>query len=161
MAHVSIPLKELALIGGRPIRTDPYPPHSTNVGEREKELVNEVLSTGVLSGFAAKNDPRFNGGPFVQRFEQALCERVESKHAVTFNSATSALHGAIVAAGVDVGDEVVTTPLTMTATASCVLMQNAIPVFADVEDVTFNLDPKEAASNGLRTDLSWSASFTP
>ena len=121
---------QLALRGGEPVRRDPYPPHDTNVGEREKELVNEVLDTGVLSGFAGKYDPRFHGGTFVQRFERALCERTGSKYAITFNSATSALHGAIAAAGVDVGDEVVTTPLTMTATASSILMQNAIPVFA-------------------------------
>jgi dTDP-4-amino-4,6-dideoxygalactose transaminase len=131
----------LALLGGEPIRCEPYPVHTTRIGEREKRLVAEVLDSGVLSGFAARNDPRWLGGPFVRRLEEAVCARFGSRFAVSFNSATSALHGTVMAAGVEPGDEVITTPLTMTATASSVLMHGGVPVFSDVDDVCFTLDP--------------------
>lgn len=134
--------QQLALLGGEPVRRDPYPPHTTMIGEREKELVSQVLDSGILSGFAARNDHRWAGGKFVKQLEDILCAKFQVKHAVTFNSATSALHGSVAAAGVEPGDEVITTPLTMTATASCILMQGGVPVFSDVDDVAFNLDPR-------------------
>lgn len=134
--------RPLALLGGEPIRRAPYPIHTTMIGDRERQLINEVLDSGVLSGFAARNDQRWVGGKFVKQLEEAFCARFGVRYAVTFHSATSALHGTVAAAGVEPGDEVITTPLTMTATASSILMHGGVPVFSDVEDVTFNLDPR-------------------
>jgi dTDP-4-amino-4,6-dideoxygalactose transaminase len=65
------------------------------------------------------------------------------KHALAVNSGTAALHTALAASGVGVGDEAIVPPLTFISTASSVLMQNAIPVFADVEPQTGGLDPDE------------------
>src|SRR6202035_1307396 len=89
-------------------------------------------------------------GPKIGEFEEAFAARVGAKHAVSFSSGTSALHGAAFAAGLEPGDEAITTPLTFAATANCVLYQGATPVFADVSADTLNLDPeKVAARHGL------------
>ena len=131
----------LALLGGPLVRTEPYPEHTTIVDDAEERAVLPVLRQGHLSGFSARPGSRFLGGEQVRALETECAQRFGVKHAVTFNSATSALHGAVAACGVGPGDEVVTSPYTMCATASSVLMQNAIPIFADIEDRTFGLDP--------------------
>ena len=71
---------------------------------------------------------------------------VGAKHAVAFSSGTAALHGAAYAAGLQPGDEAITTPMTFCATANCVLYQGATPVFADVTADTLNINPEEVAS---------------
>jgi dTDP-4-amino-4,6-dideoxygalactose transaminase len=73
--------------------------------------------------------------------EAAWCERFGARHAVSMNSATSALYAAVAAAGIGPGDEVIVSPYTMSASATCALVNGAIPVFADVEPQTFGLDP--------------------
>jgi perosamine synthetase len=132
---------KLALLGGDPIRKEPYPIHTTLIDGAEEQEVLEVLRSGHLSGFSARPGERFLGGPKVKELEKQFCDYFGTKYAVTFNSATSALHGTISAAKIGPGDEVITSPTTMSATPSSVLMQNAIPVFADIEDETFGLDP--------------------
>jgi len=82
-------------------------------------------------------------GPKVGEFEEAFAAWVGAKHAVSFSSGTAALHGAAFAAGLDAGDEAITTPLTFCATANCVLYQGATPLFADVCEDTLNLDPQQ------------------
>lgn len=133
--------KKLAILGGKPVRKEPYPVHTTIIDNEEERAVIEVLRSGHLSGFSARPGERFLGGPKVRELEELFCKTFGVKYAVSFNSATSALHGAISAAMIGPGDEVITSPFTMTATASSVLMQNAIPVFADIEERTFGLDP--------------------
>jgi len=130
----------LALFGGRPVRTKPFPAHTT-IAEEEKKHVLEVLDSGLLSGFAARPGREFYGGPKVLALETAFQETFGVRHAVAFNSATSALHACMAAVGVGPGDEVITSPYTMSASGSCVLMQNAVPVFADIEPDQFCLDP--------------------
>jgi dTDP-4-amino-4,6-dideoxygalactose transaminase len=129
-----------ALLGGTPIRTRPFPRHPI-IGPEEKAAVTEVLDRGELSSFLAVPGQYFNGGRSIKEFERLFAEYHGVEFAVSFNSATAALHAAVVAVGVEPGDEVVTTPYTFTATASCALMHNAIPVFADIEDRTYGLDP--------------------
>jgi UDP-4-amino-4,6-dideoxy-N-acetyl-beta-L-altrosamine transaminase len=85
-------------------------------------------------------------GPTVRAFEQALCELTGAATAATVTSGTAALHVAYAAAAVGPGDEVVTTPMTFVATASCAAMFGATVVFADVEEDTANLDPRAAAA---------------
>lgn len=136
----------LALLGGEPVRREPYPAHSTMLDAAEEQAVLAVLRHGGLSGFSARAGERFLGGEQVRALEAAVAVRFGVRHAVSFNSATSALHGAVAAAGVGPGDEVITSPYTMSATASSVLMQNAVPIFADIEDRTFGLDPASVES---------------
>lgn len=132
--------KTLAIFGGEPVRKEPYPVHTTMINATEEKEVLEVLRSGHLSGFSARPGDRFLGGPKVRQLEDDFARYFGVKYAITFNSATSALHGAVSAAGIGPGDEVIVPPTTMSATASSVLMQNAIPVFADIEDETFGLD---------------------
>lgn len=130
----------LALLGGEPVRRLPFPPHGS-VGEEEKREILQVLESGLLSGFAARPDGDFYGGPKVRALEEACCARFGVRHAVAFNSATSALHACVAVAGLGPGDEAITSPYTMAASASCVLMQGAVPLFVDVEPDTFCLNP--------------------
>ncbi|CAA9498394.1 MAG: Aminotransferase, DegT/DnrJ/EryC1/StrS family [uncultured Solirubrobacteraceae bacterium] len=105
------------------------------IGAAEEEAVLEVLRSGHLSL-----------GPRVPAFEAAFAERVGAPHASAVSSGTAALHLALRAAGVQDGDEVVTSPFSFVATANAVLFERATPVFADIDPVTLNLDPQAAAA---------------
>jgi len=133
---------KLSLFGGEPARKEPYPIHTTMMDSAEEQEVLDVLRGGHLSGFSARPGDRFLGGPKVRRLEKDFADYFGVAHAVSFNSATSALHGTISTAKIGPGDEVIVPPTTMSATATSVIMQNALPVFADIEDETFGLDPK-------------------
>ena len=148
--------EELAIFNGNPVRNKPYPVHSTIINDDEERAVIEVLRGNHLSGFSARTGERFLGGPSVKKLESEFCKFFSVSHAVSFNSATSALHGSLAAAKIGPGDEVITTPYTMTATSAAILMQNGIPVFADIEDRTYGLDPesvKEKITNHTKAIL--------
>jgi perosamine synthetase len=130
---------KLAIDGGRAVRTAPFP-HSITTGEEEVSAAVAVIRSGLLSGFVGSPSPEFLGGPAVRRFEDAWCRRFEVAHAVSCNSATSALLMAVGAAGIGPGDEVIVSPYTMSATAVAVLFYGGIPVFADIEADCFCLD---------------------
>ncbi len=100
------------------------------LGEEEVESVNKVLRSGMLAQ-----------GPVVEQFENKFAEYCGVAHAVAVNSGTAALHAVLLASGIKAGDEVVVPDFTFFATASCVSMCGATPVFADVSPTTFNLDP--------------------
>ncbi|WP_017470750.1 UDP-4-amino-4,6-dideoxy-N-acetyl-beta-L-altrosamine transaminase [Amphibacillus jilinensis] len=82
-------------------------------------------------------------GPVVTEFEQAFASNVDAKYAVAFSNGTAALHGACFAAGIEKGDEVITTPMTFAASANCILYQGGKPIFADINNQTYNIDPNE------------------
>ena len=103
-------------------------------GDLEFKYVREVLD----SGFGSSTSGSMNN-----RFEKAFAEKVGAKYAITFNSGTSTLHAALEAVGVKAGDEVIIPPLTVVCNADVILAQNAIPVFADIDPKTFNVDPKD------------------
>ena len=86
-------------------------------------------------------------GPKVGEFERKLAEYSGSKYAVSFNSGTSALHGAYFALGIGKGDEIITSPNTFVATSNAALYLNANPIFADVEKDTGNLDVSKVKDN--------------
>jgi dTDP-4-amino-4,6-dideoxygalactose transaminase len=83
-------------------------------------------------------------GRATKEFETQFAEWMGTKHAIFVNSGTAALFCALRAKDVGPGDEVIIPPFTFMATASCVLQNNAIPVFADIELKTYNMDPNEA-----------------
>lgn len=130
----------LALLGGTPVRSKPFPPHPV-IGDEEKRAVMETLDGGRLSMFIAAPGKHFFGGKSVKEFERRFAEYHGVEYAVAFNSGTAALHAAVMGSGVQAGEEVIVPPYTFTSTATCALMQNAIPVFADIEDIVFGLDP--------------------
>ena len=82
-------------------------------------------------------------GPDVAQFEKDFARFIGAEHCSGFNSGTSALHVAMLLLGVGPGDEVVTTPFTFVATSWAISYAGAKPVFVDVDDATFNLDPKQ------------------
>lgn len=137
---------KLALFGGSKVRTAPFPSHPI-IGDEEKRAVMAVLDSGHLSTFIAAPGQFFLGGERIREFERAFAAYHRVKYAVAFNSATAALHAAVVAVGVGPGEEVIVPPYTFTSTATCALMHNAIPVFADIEAETCCLDAAAVAAN--------------
>lgn len=136
-----------ALVGGEPLTAKAFSAYNT-IGESEKLDVMEVLDSGVLSSYLGAATPEFYGGPKVRRLENAWTEHFNIQHAVSMNSATSCLCASVGACMIGTGDEVITSPLTMTATATAVLANGAVPVFADVDPKTMNLDPKSVTACG-------------
>ena len=106
-----------------------------DIGEREEELVLEVLRSGRLSL-----------GPMQERFEQDFAARLGVDDAVAVSSGTAALHLGVRAMEWGRGDEVVTSPFSFVASANCLLYEDAVPVFCDVDPVTLNIDPDAAAA---------------
>jgi perosamine synthetase len=131
----------LAINGGTPVRTKLFPAYNT-IGEEEKKAVMKVLDSGNLSQFIGGWHPDFLGGPTVKQFEQNWAETLGVKHTVSVNSNTSGLFTAIGAIGITPGDEVIVSPYTMSASAIAPLVYGGIPVFADIDPVTFCMDPK-------------------
>jgi len=99
----------------------------------EEPEIQEVLET-MHSGWLGT-------GPKVARFEQDMMRYKAARHAVAVNSCTAALHLSLLAAGLEPGDEVITTPLTFCATVNAILHADATPVLADVDPLTMNIDP--------------------
>lgn len=111
------------------------------VGEDEVRAVSAVVRSGQLAA-----------GPEVAAFEREFAAVLDVPHAVALNSGTAANHAALEALGIGDGDEVLTTPFTFAATATPILMQRAIPRFADIDPRTFDLDLGAArAALGPRT----------
>ncbi len=134
--------EKLAFLGGEPVNKTPFPMSNT-IGEEEKREAMKVLNSGLLSGFLGRYGDKFLGGPRVKRLESAFTDYFRVGYAVSMNSATSCLHAAVAALDIGPGDEVIVSPYTMTATASAILMNNAIPVFADIDPDIFCIDPKK------------------
>ena len=100
------------------------------IGAEEKQAVMEVLDSGMLVQ-----------GPRTAQLEEKFAALCQTKYAVATSSGTSALHIALLAHGIGAGDEVITSPFTFFATVSSILYTGATPVFVDINDETFNLDP--------------------
>lgn len=105
------------------------------IGEAEIDEVVDSLRSGWLGT-----------GPKVARFERAFAAYKGAEQAVAVNSCTAALHLSLLAADLGPGDEVITTPLTFCATVNAILHAGATPVLADVDPISFNIDPAEVAA---------------
>jgi len=137
---------KLAIHGGERV-IDCETPRFSTYDEKEVKAVNKVLKKGELSRFLGVWHEDFYGGEQVRAFEKDWSAFFETNHSVSVNSATSGLIAAIGAIGIEPGDEVIVSPWTMCATATSILIWNGIPVFADIEPDTFNLDPKSIVNN--------------
>lgn len=100
------------------------------IGEEEKRLVLEVLESGMLAQ-----------GPKVAALEEEFAKLCGVKHAIATTSGTTALHTALLAHDIGEGDEVITTPFTFISSANSILFTGAKPVFVDIEEETFNINP--------------------
>lgn len=105
------------------------------IGDREIAAVTEVLQSGMIAT-----------GPRVRQFEEAFAAYVGVRHAVAVSNGTVAIHAALVGAGVEPGDIVVTTPFTFIATANGIVHCGARPVFTDIDPATYNMDPDALAA---------------
>lgn len=127
-------MEKLAIQGGTPVRdTKIYYGHQY-IDEADVAAVADVLRNGDLTC-----------GPKITELEKRLCELTGAKYAVAVSNGTAALHIACQVAGVTAGDEVITTPITFAASANCALYCGATPVFADINEKTYNIDPASVA----------------
>ncbi len=101
----------------------------------EDAEIEEVISS-MKSGWLGT-------GPKVAQFETDFAGYKGAEHAAALNSCTAALHLSLLAAGLKPGDEVITTPMTFCATVNAIIHANAVPVLADIDPVTLNIEPKE------------------
>jgi perosamine synthetase len=132
MSALPTKLETLAIQGGTPVRGKMLPYGRQSLDDADVQAVVEVLKSDWLTT-----------GPKIAEFEDRFAVWIGARHAVSFSSGTAALHGAAFAAGMGLGDEAITTPMTFCATANCILYQGATPVFADVSPDTLNIDPGE------------------
>jgi len=135
--------KKLAINGGKPVLKKELPFNPVFMDKREKKAAIRVINSKRLSDFVAANNEYFLGGQEVKRFERAFCQKFKIKYAVSFNSAATALHAAITALKVGPGDEVIVSPYTMSASVSCILMNGAVPIFADISEKNYCINPNE------------------
>jgi|TARA_Y100000294_G_scaffold173512_1_gene189811 dTDP-4-amino-4,6-dideoxygalactose transaminase len=156
-------MTELAIFGGKPVRKNPF--HSSVViDEQEWVYVKQVLENKEFSRFMGSPSDdiekqllmasaeavnyksqyyTFLGGRMVRKFESNFASKFDVPYAVSVNSATSGLSVALGAAGIGPGDEVITTCMSFNATGCSILLFNSIPVFVDVKENSFCLDPNE------------------
>ncbi|MGH7106002.1 MAG: DegT/DnrJ/EryC1/StrS family aminotransferase [Acetobacteraceae bacterium] len=131
------PTDSLALNGGVPVRTTPfvtvYEPAGRTLGAEELRLVTEALASGVLSS---------TFGAHSKALEATFSTRYGVEHTVACSSGTAALHLAVAALDPEPGDEIITSPISDFGSVIPILLQNAVPVFADVDAVTGQLDPE-------------------
>lgn len=124
-------MEKPAIAGGAPVRkTKIYYGHQC-LDEADYQAVLDVLKSDYLTC-----------GPKIEELEKKLCEITGAKYAVAVSNGTAALHIACLAAGIGEGDEVITTPITFAASANCALYCGARPVFADINERTYNIDPE-------------------
>jgi dTDP-4-amino-4,6-dideoxygalactose transaminase len=137
---------KLALFGGPKTINKNFKEYNP-IGIEEQNIVKSVLENGILSKYLAKWGDDFFGGPMVKKFEEDWKNKFKVKHAITVNSWTSGLICAVGAIGTEPGDEIIVPPWTMSASAMAILHWNAIPVFADIDPITFCIDPNSIEKN--------------
>lgn len=139
---------QLAMFGGGPVREHPFPSWPV-FDEREEEALPEVLRSGKRWRYSCgegvelrepeAGEPRSR----VARFQEAFARLEDAKYGVACANGTAAIEVVMKALGVGPGDEVIVPLYTFIATASAILMNNAVPIFADTDPETFNLSPGE------------------
>ena len=127
-------MSKLALYGGTPVRKDPYPEWPVS-SSREQELLSEVLASGKWGGY----------NEFAGRFELLFAHLHDCAHGIAVANGTVAIELALAAAGIQPGDEVIVPAHSFISTASAVSRVGAVPVFVDLEEETFNIDPDQIA----------------
>lgn len=123
---------KLAIMDGKPVR-DSYLPYGHQwIDEDDIQAVVEVLRSDWITQ-----------GSKIKEFENKAAGFCGVKYAVAVSSGTAALHSACFAAGITKGDEVITTPITFAASSNCILYMGGKPVFADIKEDTYNIDPQD------------------
>lgn len=124
-------MEKPAICGGTPVRETPIYYGHQFIDDADIQAVVDVMRQDLTCG------------PKIKELEEKLCRITGAKYAVVCSNGTAALHIAALAAGVGEGDEVITTPITFAASANCALYCGARPVFADINEETYNIDPAQ------------------
>jgi dTDP-4-amino-4,6-dideoxygalactose transaminase len=139
-------MAKLALLGGTPVRTAPFPEWPVH-DEREVEAVTEVVRSGkwwrfaYATGLELHEDLQASQISKVIEFGMKFAQHQQAKHGIAVANGTASLEIIFKALGIGPGDEVIVPAYTFIASASAVLQVNAVPVFVDVQPDTYNLDP--------------------
>jgi dTDP-4-amino-4,6-dideoxygalactose transaminase len=138
-------MSRLAIFGGTPVRKKPFPAWPV-FDQGEEEALREVLRSGKWWRYASSDDSESveAAKSKVAEFQERFARFQGAEYGIACASGTAALEVSLKALGVGPGDEVIVPSYTFVATATAVLMVNAIPVFADINCNTFNLDPSSA-----------------
>jgi UDP-4-amino-4,6-dideoxy-N-acetyl-beta-L-altrosamine transaminase len=128
-------MEKPAIAGGNPVRDKKLFYGHQYIDDADIKAVEDVLRSDYLTC-----------GPKVTELEERLCSLTGAKYAVVCSNGTAALHIAALAAGVDEGDELITTPITFAASANCALYCGAKPIFADINPYTYNISPESVKS---------------
>lgn len=148
-------MAELAINGGAPVRTAPWPEWPVH-DEREVEAITEVTRSGkwwrfaYASGVELNEDPSARDLSKVVEFGMEFARHHDARYGIAMTNGTGTLEVALRALGIGPGDEVIVPAYTYVASATTVLQVNAVPIFVDVEPDTYNLDP--ALLEGVITD---------
>ncbi len=134
-------MPKLAINGGQPVRKKLFPAYKV-IGDEEKKAVIKTLDSGILSKYLGCWHKDFYGGPEIRFLEKEWAKYFKVKHAIAVNSCTSGLIAAVGAAGISPGDEVIVSPYSMVISATAPLWYGGIPVFADIEEEYFCLEPR-------------------
>ena len=127
-------MDKLAILGGKPVRAEPIAPRGERFGDEEIALLTEVIRSQKLN---------CNSGTKVREFAQTFADHMGAAHGVMVTSGTAAIHVALGALNINPGDEVITGPITDMGSICPILLQNAVPVFADLDPDTLCLDPAD------------------
>lgn len=125
-------MEKLAIFGGDPVRSSKISYGHQFIDDQDIRAVEQVLKSDFLTC-----------GPQISLAESKLCKITGAKYAVVVSNGTAALHAACYAAGIDINSEVITSPITFAASANCVLYCGAKPVFADIREDTYNIEPED------------------
>jgi len=129
--------ERLAIDGGTPVRQDPFPAR-LQIDEREIEAVLALLRQAAEGGGAFDR----YGGTEVDAYEQEFAAHFGTRFATSTSSGTAAIHTALGALRLEIGSEVISAPITDPGAVAPILWNNCVPVFADADPETFNMDPK-------------------
>lgn len=123
-------MEKPAICGGSPACDTPIQYGRQYIDDADIRAVSDVLRSDFLTC-----------GPQIPALEEKFCKVTGAKYAVAVSNGTAALHIACIAAGIEPGNEVITTPITFAASANCVSYCGGTPVFADIDPETYNMDP--------------------
>ncbi|MCZ6632251.1 MAG: DegT/DnrJ/EryC1/StrS family aminotransferase [bacterium] len=129
--------EKLAIDGGPKVRTEPFP-ERTPYGKQEEDLLLQAVRSQNLFG---------KSGTFVKAFEEKFAAFYGMNYAQSSTSGTASIHLAVGAVNPEPGDEIITAPITDPGSVMPILMQNAVPVFADVDPKTLNMTPESIEAN--------------
>ena len=124
-------MEQLAIFGGTPVRETPIYYGRQCIEQDDIDAVIDTLRSDLITC-----------GPRVAGLEKAICRVTGARYAVAVSNGTAALHLAAMAAGFGEGDEVIVSSITFAASSNCVLYCGAKPVFADIKNDTYNIDPE-------------------